>query len=92
MHAPVTASVVCGDSLCLECMRRPALGSASAASCGRPYLRSGGTLCGRTRFIFLARRIVFTGFPSGPDCLVTSVPPSILPAYSATWGAAGARR
>mmetsp|Transcript_2722 Transcript_2722/g.7122 ORF Transcript_2722/g.7122 Transcript_2722/m.7122 type:complete len:212 (-) Transcript_2722:159-794(-) len=38
----------------------------------------------RTRFIFLAIMIVLTGLPAGPDCLVTSVPPSILPAYSAT--------
>mmetsp|Transcript_19156 Transcript_19156/g.62580 ORF Transcript_19156/g.62580 Transcript_19156/m.62580 type:complete len:264 (+) Transcript_19156:625-1416(+) len=38
-----------------------------------------------TRCIFLAMRRVSTGLPSGPDCLVTSLPPSIFPAYSAIW-------
>ena len=37
-----------------------------------------------TKFIFLARSRVSTGLPPGPDCLVTRVPPSIFPAYSAT--------
>ena len=33
-----------------------------------------------TRFIFFASSSVSTGFPAGPDCLVTSVWPSILSA------------
>ena len=37
-----------------------------------------------TSFIFFARSSVSTGLPSGPDCFVTSVCPSILPAYSST--------
>mmetsp|Transcript_10567 Transcript_10567/g.33281 ORF Transcript_10567/g.33281 Transcript_10567/m.33281 type:complete len:212 (-) Transcript_10567:165-800(-) len=38
----------------------------------------------RRRSIFLATITTLTGLPAGPDCLVTSVPPSILRAYAST--------